>query len=422
MFKFITFFTFFQAGLILSSFSQDTISLSWCLDKTVQNHPRNGNSAIIQGISDNKIRNIRSGNLPQMELNGKASYQSDAITIDIPIPGIDFPSSPKDQYKVSLDITQSIYDGGISKSKEKIEEISKQVDISQLEIDLYTSKMQVKALYYSILLIQKSLEITEISVKQLQENRVIIEAGIKNGVLLDTDRDLLDVETIKLQQRKSELKAAKVAGIKVLAFKLGENIDQSATLAVTTFKSPEKDSIQRIEEALFGFQSEALNSSKALVKSRSLPKLYAFGQFAYGNPGLNMLKDEFNSYYIVGAGLKWTIWDWNVNSRDREVIEYQKSIIESRKLQFESEINSALINQKSVIKNHEENLIAFENILNLRTRISMTAKVQLEQGVIKTLDYIAVFNQEVIARMQLENERTLLQQSIAKYLEISGEI
>jgi outer membrane protein TolC len=135
-----------------------------------------------------------------------------------------------------------------------------------------------------------------------------------------------------------------------------------------------------------------------------------------------MLKDEFDTYYIVGAGLKWTIWDWNTTSRDKEVLTYQQNLINSRKMQFESDIHSAVLSQKSTIKNHEENLMAFENILNLRTNITKTAKVQLQQGVIKTLDYIAVFNQETTARIQLENEKLLLQQAIAKYFEITGEL
>jgi len=135
-----------------------------------------------------------------------------------------------------------------------------------------------------------------------------------------------------------------------------------------------------------------------------------------------MLKDEFEPYYIVGAGLKWNIWDWKTNSRDMKVLGLQQNIVESMKVQFESEISSALLNQKAVIRNQQENLNAYENILKLRSRISATSKMQLEQGIIKTLDFITVLNQETLARIQFENEKTLLQQSIAKYLELKGEL
>jgi len=422
MLKYIRFIIIFQLGFSSIAVAQDTISLNWCIDKAHINHPRFGNTSIIESISENKLENIHSGNLPQLELNGKASYQSDAISIDLPIPGIDFPSSPKDQYKVSLDITQSIYDGGFSKSKGKIEDASKNVEISQLEIDLRTSKMQIKDLYFSILNLQKNLEIIDVSLNQLQENRIVVETGINNGVLLDSDRDLLDVEIIKLKQRKSELLNAKRTGIEVLSFKMGEAIDPSVTFLPTDFYIPQLDSIERMEEKLLDQQAEVLEMNKSLLKARTMPKLYAFGQFAYGNPGLNMLKDEFDTYYIVGAGLKWTIWDWNTTNRDKEALTYQQNLINSRKLQFESDIHSALVNQKSTIKNHEENLLAFENILNLRSNITKTAKVQLQQGVMKTLDYLTIFNQETMSRIQLENEKLLLQQAIAKYLEITGEL
>jgi hypothetical protein len=81
-----------------------------------------------------------------------------------------------------------------------------------------------------------------------------------------------------------------------------------------------------------------------------------------------------------------------------------------------------MISQMSVIKNHQENIKAYESILTLRNRITSVSKAQLEQGIIKTLDYITILNQETLARIQFENEKTLLQQAIAKYLEINGEL
>ena len=412
----------FQLGVAMFGFSQDTISLIYCLDKTTQNHPRSGNSAILESITENKIQNIRTGNLPQVELNGRASYQSDVIGLDIPIPNIDIPTSPRDQYKLSLDITQSIYDGGITKNKQRIEGLSEQLDKSQLEMDIRTSKMQVKDLFYNILIIQKNEEILDISLSQLLKNKMVVETGIKNGALLNTDMDLLDVEIIRMKQRKMELENARITGLQVLGYKMGEEISGSTLLKQTNFIVPKNDSIQRLEERLFDLQSQQLGQNIELIKSRALPKVFAFGQFGYGNPGLNVLKNGFDTYYVVGAGLKWTIWDWKNSSRDKELVGLQQNIIESRKNQFETEINAALMNQKSVIKNHAENLEAYGNIMVLRSHITETAKKQLENGVIRTIDFVAVLDQETIARIQFETEKTLLQQSIARYLEIKGEL
>jgi outer membrane protein TolC len=406
------------------SFGQDTVALSWCLERTALNHPRMGNNELIGQIADDRISNIKSGNLPQVELNGKASYQSDAISLDIniPIPGLVIPESPKDQYKLSLDLTQSLYDGGYSRNRQNIEKAAEKVEQSQLEIDVHSTKMQVKDLYYSILLIQKNQEIIQLSLDQLMENRNVIITGIKNGVLLANDLDLLDVEIIKLKQRKSELENSRLAGIRMLSSKTGEIIPEDTHLQPSGFKVPENDTVRRLEKALFDLQSQQLGASKGLVKSRTLPKVYAFGQFGYGNPALNMLKDEFDTYYIVGAGLKWTIWDWKTSGRDKEIIGLQQNMIESRKAQFESDIRSALIGQRAEINNHEENLKSYQNILELRSHISSVAKVQLEQGIIKTLDYITILNQETVARIQYENEKIILQQAIAKYLELNGEL
>ena len=422
MFKKYTLILILQAGIYLSCHAQNSITLEWCLDKTSLNTPRSSDSLSMSAVSDNKMRNIRSGNLPQFELNGKASYQSDVITIDIPVPGITFPQSPRDQYKLSLDITQNIYDAGFSKCKQEIEEVVRKLELSQLEMDIRSSRMMVKDLYYNILIIQTNQEIIEISLGQLLENRNVIQTGIKNGALLSTDLDLLDVEIIKLQQSKTELQKTRIAGLEMLSLKTGETIPESTVLETTGFMIPESDSLSRIEQSLFELQRDQLEKSKALSKTKSLPRVFAFGQFGYGNPALNMLKDEFEPYYIVGAGLKWTLWDWKTNARDKEILSLQQNIIQNRKSQFEMDINAALINQRTTITNHEENIIAFEKILELRSRIALIANQQLQKGVIKTMDYITYVNQETIAKIQLENEKTLLQQSIAKFLEIKGEL
>jgi outer membrane protein TolC len=392
------------------------------MDMAGKNHQLSGNSEIIEDISVKKIQNIRAGNLPLLELNGRASYQSDVTGINLPLPGIKVPSSPKDQYKITLDVTQSIYDGGLTNNRQKIENAAERVDKSQLEIDIRSTKMQIKDLFYNIIIMQKNEEIIEVSLSQLIENKKAIETGIKNGVLLNTDRDLIDVEIINLQQRKAELENSRFVGLQVLSYKMGKNLSSNAILAPTNFSIPEDDSIRRIEEVLFEIQSEQLGMNKDLIKSRTRPKVFAFGQFGYGNPGLNMLMDKFDTYYVVGAGLKWTIWDWQTSDREKQVIGLQQNIVKNRRNQFETDIISALMNQKTIIQNHNENLKSFAEIVTLRNRITASAKKQLEQGTIRTLDFLIVLDQETIARIQFETEKTLLQQSIARYLEIKGEL
>lgn len=409
----------------ISGYSQDTVSLEWCLDKASLNHPRIKNDELLRNISQERIHNIRAGNLPKIELNGKLSYQSDAISldIDVPIPGLVFPESPRDQYKISLDITQSIYDGGLSGSRQAVEEINEQLDQTQLEMDLRTSRIMVKDLYYNVLLLQKNIEILDVTLAQLDESRRFTVAGIRNGILMESDRDLVDVEIARLLLKKSELVSARESGIKVLSYRTGETINPETYIKPTGFDIPGDSFILiRPEQKLFDLQSLQTQKSQLLVKSRALPKLYAFGQFGYGNPALNMLKDEFDTYYVVGACLNFTIWDWKINKRDRNILTLQNSLIESRKQQFEYDMHSALIQQKSVIYTQLENLESYRQILDLRSRISKTAKSQMESGILKTLDYLTIINQELIARLQYENEKNALQQSIARYYELTGNL
>ncbi len=142
----------------------------------------------------------------------------------------------------------------------------------------------------------------------------------------------------------------------------------------------------------------------------------------YGNPGLNMLSDKFDTYYIIGAKLRWNILDWNINRRNQQNIGFQLDLIESTKLKFEQDVTSVLMSQEAIIENHKENINRFLQILEIRSRITSKYSSQLSKGVIQTIDLISAVNQEKTARIQLETERILLQQAIAKYLELKGDL
>ena len=54
----------------------------------------------------------------------------------------------------------------------------------------------------------------------------------------------------------------------------------------------------RPELRWYDAQGEQLHQQEAALNTRLMPRFGLFVQGAYGNPGLNMLKDEFNAYYM----------------------------------------------------------------------------------------------------------------------------
>ena len=403
--------------------AQDSINIEYCLEKARIVHPLQANQQVINQISNNNILNAKVGFLPQVELNGSATYQSDVVNIDLdmPIPGVEFPLAPKDQYKISFDVSQVIYDGGLSKKGQSYEKAKQETDLAQLEVDIHNNLVQVMDIYFSILLLQENEKSLNITLDQLYENNKIIDSGIKHGVALQTDADLLLVEEINLEQKISELRNSREAKLKVLGQLIGEHLDTSVYFERTNYNMPENLNITRREKIVFDLRKSQIEQNKSILKSRKLPMIYGFGQFGYGNPGLNMLNDKFDTYYLVGARLKWDILDWNTNNRNRRNLELQQKLIENSKRKFDQDINSAILNQQAIVENHIANIDKFVKILALRSQISSKFKAQLNEGIIKTIDLVSAVNNERIARIQLESEKILLQWAIAKYLDIKGD-
>ena len=222
--------------------AQDTISLGECLKAAEENHPRQGDYQLLENISGNRLENFQAEWYPELNVNGSATYQSDVIQlgIDSPIPGLQFPVAPKDQYKVSLDINQTLYDAGMTKKQKEVEKTDVQTSVKQLKSDINQDKDFVKNLYFNILMLQENMKITSLSLGQLDVNRSVVQSGVDNGVLLSSDMDLLRVEVMKLQQNLAELENRRQAFLKILALKTGLQITDRDSFLLTGFDIPEK--------------------------------------------------------------------------------------------------------------------------------------------------------------------------------------
>ena len=66
---------------------------------------------------------------------------------------------PQDQYKITLDINQVIYDGGAIKSARALEKADLSVNEKQTETDLYKLRGQVNTYYFNMMLLNRQKEL-----------------------------------------------------------------------------------------------------------------------------------------------------------------------------------------------------------------------------------------------------------------------
>ena len=63
------------------------------------------------------VENLKKGFLPQLSINGQATYQSDVTGLNLSLPGVNIDPINKDQYKLSAEISQLLYDGNQNRSE-----------------------------------------------------------------------------------------------------------------------------------------------------------------------------------------------------------------------------------------------------------------------------------------------------------------
>jgi outer membrane protein TolC len=402
--------------------AQETLTLFDCQDMARENAPRLKDMSIIQQMGEAKIDQAGTSWYPSLELNGKLSYQSDVVAIALTDPSIpvDFPEVPHDQYGLNLDLSQTLYDGGISREMKRYEEALMAANLQEVEVDLYKLKGKVNQFYFAVLLLQENRKNLEIHMENLQARSEAVHTAVNNGVLLETELHVIEVEMLKVKQSLIELDSRKSSYMGALGVLCGKDFDENIALEEPHFEGPGEATVKRPELMMFDLKDKSMEAGKELAGKKRMPVLYAFGQTGYGKPGYNMMSGEWDTYYMVGAGLKWKIWDWNKTSREKQLIGYQQQILQNQRTSFDREIESLMLQEEVKIEQYRKTMEVDQQVLELQNKISKQAAVSLDQGTITASDYVTELNKESIARNTLDTHQVLLMQSIANYLTIQG--
>ena len=299
-----TFFLILFSCLVLHASGQ--LTLEGCRQKAQKHYPLARQYKLIELSESYTLAHAAKGNLPQVSLSGKASYQSDVTQIPFNIPELSIKGLPKDQYQIMLEVKQNLWDGGYIRSRQQQAKASSQEAESQLDVSMYALNERVNQVYFSILLLDEQLEQNTLLNEELQRNLKNVIAYRDNGIANDADVDAVQVEILNTRQQRVGLESNRTTYLRMLALLIGEELPTGAQLVKPTIP-PGNDSspINRPELSLYAAQENSIDVKEQSLKIGYRPQFGLFAQGAYGNPGLNMLKNSFEPYYIVGARLSW---------------------------------------------------------------------------------------------------------------------
>lgn len=409
------------SGTVLA---QESLTLFDCQRMARENAPRLEDLDVLKNIGQTRADQAGSSWYPSLDLNGKISYQSDVVTVALTDPTIpvEFPQVPHEQYGFNLDISQNLYDGGISKGKKDYEEAVLAADLQQVEVDLYGLKGRVNQYYFAVLVLQENIHNLEIHLENLKAREEAVQAAVTHGTMLETELHILEVERLKVEKSILELASTKKARMSALKVICGDGFSEQSVLEKPHFEDIGSKELSRPEYRLFDLKQASMEAGKELMGKKRLPVLYAFGQTGYGKPGYNMLSEEWDYYYMVGAGLRWKIWDWNSTSREKQLIGYQQQILQTQRATFDKEIKTLLVQEEAKMEQYRLTMEMDLQVLELQQKITKQAAVQLENGTMTATEYIIELNKESLARITLATHQVMLEQSMASFLTIQGNL
>lgn len=391
------------AFFILISFrpsSAQQLTIEECYDKARQNYPLIKQKELIAKSKEFTIENVKAGLLPQVSLMGQASYQSDVTRL--PGPAVLLESLSKDQYKVYLDVNQSIYDGGVVKRNSVLQETVSMVEDQKIEVELYKIKERINQIYFGALLINEQLVQIDLVKKDIETSLLKMESAIRNGTAFRTNADILQAELLKTDQRAVEFKAARKSYLDMLGMFIHQSLTESTDLQKPqTLIIQSEPVISRPEISLYNYQSQLYAAQQQVNNTRVTPRLSLFAQGGYGRPGLNMLLNEFDTYYIGGLRFSWNLGGYYNANRDKQILDLNLRSVNQQKETFLFNTQLSLQQQNNELSKLSELIEIDEKLIELRVRIKNTAKSQLDNGVITANDYLRELNAEDQAKQNL---------------------
>ncbi|MDT8401837.1 MAG: hypothetical protein RQ743_09085, partial [Bacteroidales bacterium] len=174
--------------------------------------------------------------------------------------------------------------GGAGRGKRLQEDAALEVSRQEVEAELYAIKDQVNNYYYAFILLHKQKEQLNICLQTIKEQILSLESGIRNGILLPSDRDVLKAEKIRIEQQIGEIEIRINSTAAALSQLTGMDINNTTEAIVPDVYIRPGEELARPELKVLDLKGQELEAGKALVKSERMPKAFAFGTLGYGKP------------------------------------------------------------------------------------------------------------------------------------------
>lgn len=398
---------FIVAILLILASTTTAQTLEECQKAAEKNYPLIKQYGLIAQTTELTVSNIQKEWLPKIAVSAQATYQSNVVAWPERIQsiyqqmGLAMKGLKKDQYKMAIDLQQTLYDGGTIASKQAIARQEAKVQEAENQTKLYQVHHRVNEMYFALLLLNEQIKLNN-NVKSLllaSENK--LAAMVKSGTAATSDLDNIKAERLSAEQQYTSLKAEQqmlqhilttFCGIKV------ENVQKPTPVSTDILTN------NRPELQLFNSKLKLSEAQEKALNTRLHPTLALFAQGYYGYPGMNMFNDMIDHKWrlngIVGVKLSWNVGALYTRKNDKARLRLQRELIENEREVFLFNNSMEQIRQNSNINRFKTMMQTDKEIIALRTNVRKAAESKLLHGIIDVNSLLREINNENAAKVQ----------------------
>lgn len=398
---------FIVAILLILASTTTAQTLEECQKAAEKNYPLIKQYGLIAQTTELTVSNIQKEWLPKIAISAQATYQSNVVAWPERIQsiyqqmGLTMKGLKKDQYKMAIDLQQTLYDGGTIASKQAIARQEAKVQEAENQTKLYQVHHRVNEMYFALLLLNEQIKLNN-NVKSLllaSENK--LAAMVKSGTAATSDLDNIKAERLSAEQQYTSLKAEQqmlqhilttFCGIKV------ENVQKPTPVSTDILTN------NRPELQLFNSKLKLSEAQEKALNTRLHPTLALFAQGYYGYPGMNMFNDMIEHKWrlngIVGVKLSWNVGALYTRKNDKARLRVQRELIENERKVFLFNNSMEQIRQNSNINRFKTMMQTDKEIIALRTNVRKAAESKLLHGIIDVNSLLREINNENAAKVQ----------------------
>jgi outer membrane efflux protein len=382
-------------------------SLEECRQAAEHNYPIIRQYDLIARTTELTVRNIQKAWFPQISVTAQGSYQNKVTAWPENLQGLfaqmglQLQGLSRDQYKVGIDVRQTLFDGGAIGSRREIARREGAVQAAQTEVDLYKIGQRVHEMYFALLLLDEQLRLNADVNALLRSNEQQLAAMLKSGTASAGDFENVKAERLSAEQQQTELLSQRQTLQRLLSLFCGIPVDSIRRPAVPNLPSGEN---KRPELRFFDRRLQLTDAQEKALDAQLLPQLGFFAQGYYGYPGLNLFEDMMKRRWswnvIAGLKLTWNLSALYTHRNEKSKLRVQRELIENARQLF-------LFNNRLDETQQSENVRRFREIaqrdgeiIALRTAIRKAAESKLAHGIIDVNGLLREINKENAAKTQ----------------------